>query len=184
MIRLVRHHTRPAVLAPFLLLVLLGSFGFAVACATNPVTGRSQLALMTVDQEIAMGRQAHQEVLQTMGAYDDPELQRYVDRIGQRLAAASERPDLPWTFTVVDDPSVNAFALPGGFIYLTRGILTHMESEAEMVSVLGHEIGHVTARHSVEQISKAQLARSASSPAWSSRPSSATTGTWPRPASR
>ena len=129
-----------------------------VACATNPATGRRQLALMSVEQEIAMGREAHQEILQSMGAYDDPELQAYVDRIGQRLAQASERPDLPWTFTVIDDPSVNAFALPGGFIYLTRGILGYMRSEAEMASVLGHEIGHVTARHSVERISKAQLA--------------------------
>jgi len=152
---LAHHRTRTLAVA----LALPLTAGLAVACATNPVTGRSQLALISVDQEIAMGREAHQQVLQTIGAYEDPELQRYVDRIGQRLAAASERPDLPWTFTVVDDPSVNAFALPGGFIYLTRGILTHMESEAEMVSVLGHEIGHVTARHSVEQISRAQLAQ-------------------------
>lgn len=130
-----------------------------LACATNPVTGRPQLALMTVQQEIELGRQAHQQVLQMMGAYDDPALQRYVDGIGQRLAQASERPDLPWTFTVIDDPAINAFALPGGFIYLTRGILSHMGSEAEMVSVLGHEIGHVTARHSVERLSKAQLAQ-------------------------
>ena len=139
-----------------LLVPLLGS---AAGCATNPVTGKPQLALMTVQQEIEMGRQTHQEVLQTMGAYQDQDLQRYVEETGQRLAQASERPDLPWAFTVIDDPSVNAFALPGGFIYLTRGILSHMASEAEMVSVLGHEIGHVTARHSVERISKAQLAQ-------------------------
>ena len=138
-------------------LALLGAL--AAGCATNPVTGKPQLAMMTVQQEIEMGRQAHQEVLQTMGAYEDPGLQRYVEELGQRLAQASERPDLPWTFTVIDDASVNAFALPGGFIYLTRGILSHMASEAEMVSVLGHEIGHVTARHSVERISKAQLAQ-------------------------
>lgn len=156
---LARHRTHPAARTAGVLAFLLALLGFAVACATNPVTGKSQLALITVEQEIAMGRETHQEVLQTMGAYEDPELQRYVDRIGKRLAAASERPDLPWTFTVIDDPSVNAFALPGGFIYLTRGILTHMGSEAEMVSVLGHEIGHVTARHSVERISKAQLAQ-------------------------
>lgn len=128
------------------------------SCATNPATGGRQLALITVQQEIAMGRQAHQEVVASMGVYDDPELQAYVDRIGQRLAQTSERPDLPWTFTVLDDAAVNAFALPGGFIYLTRGILGHMRSEAEMVSVLGHEIGHVTARHSVERLSRAQLA--------------------------
>lgn len=130
----------------------------ATSCATNPATGGRQLALISVQQEIAMGRQAHQEVIGSMGVYDDPELQAYVDRIGQLLAQNSERPDLPWTFTVLDDPAVNAFALPGGYIYLTRGILGHMGSEAEMVSVLGHEIGHVTARHSVERISRAQLA--------------------------
>lgn len=152
-----RSQQRPqlAAITAALVLVLLT----AVACATNPVTGRSQLALITVDQEIQMGREAHQQVLGSMGAYPDRDLQAYVQQIGQRLAANSERPELPWTFTVIDDPSINAFALPGGFIYLTRGILGHMQSEAEMVSVLGHEIGHVTARHSVERISKAQLAQ-------------------------
>jgi predicted Zn-dependent protease len=78
--------------------------------------------------------------------------------VGARLAAGSERPDLPWTFRVVDDPSVNAFALPGGFIYVTRGIMAHLTNEAELAAVLGHEIGHVTARHSVNQMSKSELA--------------------------
>ena len=76
--------------------------------------------------------------------------------LGQRLAAASERPHLSWSFTVIDDPTVNAFALPGGFIYVTRGIMAHLSSEAELVGVLGHEIGHVTARHGANQMSKAQ----------------------------
>ena len=89
---------------------------------------------------------------------DDPELQAYVAGIGKRMAAKSERPNLPWEFHVVNDAAVNAFALPGGFIYVTRGLLAHMNSEAELATVLGHEIGHVTARHSVQQISKAQLA--------------------------
>jgi predicted Zn-dependent protease len=141
-------------------LCVLAGLGLAAAgCATNPVTGQRQLALMTVQQEIELGRQAHQETLASIGAYPDAELQAYVSQIGLRLAADSERPELPWTFTVLDDPTVNAFALPGGFIYLTRGILSHMTSEAEMVSVLGHEIGHVTARHGVERMSKAQLAQ-------------------------
>jgi predicted Zn-dependent protease len=81
-----------------------------------------------------------------------------VGRIGQGLAAKGERPGLPWTFRVVDDPTVNAFALPGGFIYVTRGILAYLNSEAELAGVLGHEIGHVTARHSVSRISQQQLA--------------------------
>lgn len=131
----------------------------AAACSTNPATGQRQLALIGEQQEIQMGRQADQQIVQQLGLYPDDELQRYVQRIGMGLARDSERPDLPWTFRVVDDPTVNAFALPGGFIYLTRGILTHLGNEAEMASVLGHEIGHVTARHSVERLSKAQLAQ-------------------------
>jgi predicted Zn-dependent protease len=94
-----------------------------------------------------------------MGTYPDPKVQAYVAEIGKRMAAKSERPNLPWTFTVLDDPLVNAFALPGGPVFVTRGILAHMNSEAELASVLGHEIGHITARHSVDQISKQQLAQ-------------------------
>jgi predicted Zn-dependent protease len=105
-----------------------------------------------------MGREADPQIVQAMGLYPDEDLQRYVDTVGRRLAAESERPDLPWTFRVIDDATVNAFALPGGFIYLTRGIMTHFNNEAEMAAVLGHEIGHVTARHQVEQLSRQQLA--------------------------
>lgn len=105
-----------------------------------------------------MGKQASQEVGQSIGYVEDPELQAYVAGIGKRMAAKSERPQLPWEFHVVNDAAVNAFALPGGFIYVTRGLLAHMNSEAELATVLGHELGHVTARHSVQQISKAQLA--------------------------
>jgi predicted Zn-dependent protease len=133
-------------------MVLLG------ACSLNPATGQRQLALIGEQQEIALGQQAAQSALAQFGRYDDAELQAYVAGVGQRLAAASERPNLPWSFTVVDDPVVNAFALPGGPIFVTRGILAHFGSEAELASVLGHEIGHVTARHSVEQMSTAQLA--------------------------
>jgi len=114
--------------------------------------------LISEQQEVAMGREEDQNVVSSMGLYDDPALQEYVEDLGLQLARSSERPQLPWSFKVVDDPVVNAFALPGGFIYITRGILAHMGSEAQLVSVLGHEIGHVTARHSANQISKAQLA--------------------------
>ncbi|MGE0552287.1 MAG: M48 family metalloprotease [Gemmatimonadales bacterium] len=129
----------------------------AAACATNPVTGRRELSLISESQEIEMGREAAVEVRRSMGLVPDSALQRYVRGIGLRLAAASERPQLPWSFDVVDDAAVNAFALPGGFIFVTRGILAHMSSEAELASVLGHEIGHVTAKHSVRQISRAQV---------------------------
>jgi predicted Zn-dependent protease len=130
----------------------------AAACATNPVTGERELMLVSEAQEIEMGRTTADQVAESMGLYDDPELAAYVSEIGHRLARDSERPELPWQFHVLDTPVVNAFALPGGPVYLTRGILAHMGSEAAMVGVLGHEIGHITARHSAQQISRATLA--------------------------
>ena len=130
----------------------------AAGCSVNPATGKQQINIISESQEIQMGREADQQVVAEMGLYDDPKAQAYVSRLGKELAAHSERPNLPWSFKVVDDPAVNAFALPGGFIYVTRGLMTHMTNEAELVSVIGHEIGHVTARHSVNQMSKQQLA--------------------------
>jgi predicted Zn-dependent protease len=128
-------------------------------CATNPVTGRRELSLISESQEIAMGQEAAKEIAATISPVADAALQRYVSDLGMTLARASERPNLPWSFTVIDDPMVNAFALPGGPIFITRGILSHMNSEAQLVSVLGHEIGHITAKHSVSQMSQAQLAQ-------------------------
>lgn len=131
----------------------------AGACATNPVTGKRELALMTEAQEIAMGRDADAQIRERMGVYDSPALQAYVEDLGHRLAAVSHRPNLPWRFAIVDSPAVNAFALPGGYVYLTRGIMAYLGDEAELAGVLGHEIGHVTARHSVQQYSRAAGAR-------------------------
>ena len=131
---------------------------FASACAVNPATGKKQISLVGERDEVEIGRQADREIVTSIGLYDDAEAQAYVSAIGKRLAAASERPNLPWTFRVVDDPAVNAFALPGGFVYVTRGLMTHLQSEAELVAVMGHEIGHVTARHGADQMTKAQLA--------------------------
>ena len=128
------------------------------SCTVNPATGQRQLTLMSESQEIALGRQSDAEIVASMGLYEDGGVQEYVAEIGRRMAEASERPDLPWTFRVLDDPVVNAFALPGGYVYVTRGIMSYMSSEAELASVLGHEIGHVTGRHGVERVSKAQLA--------------------------
>lgn len=130
-----------------------------VACSVNLATGERQLILIGEGQEIRMGREADQQITASLGMYDDPSLQAYITQLGNRLAARSERPGLPWSFKVVDDPIVNAFALPGGFIYITRGIMAHFTSEAQLASVVGHEIGHVTGRHSVEQLSRAQLAQ-------------------------
>lgn len=129
----------------------------AAACAVNPATGRRELMLVSEQQEIALGRESDPAITAQFGLVDDPELQAYVSDLGVRLAGVSERPDLPWSFKVVDDPLVNAFALPGGFIYVTRGILAHFDSEAELAGVLGHEIGHVTARHGASQMSRQQL---------------------------
>ena len=129
--------------------------GMAVAsCATNPATGKKEITLMTEQQELELGREAAAEVERQMPAYQDDRLQRYVSDIGMRLARASERPRLPWQFTIVDASAVNAFALPGGYVYITRGILPYLNDESELAGVLGHEIGHVTARHSVRQYTK------------------------------
>jgi predicted Zn-dependent protease len=128
-------------------------------CSTNPATGRPQLALISQQQEVELGRDYDQRIQLLLGVYPDAKLQEYVDRVGQKLATGSERPDLAWTFRVVDDPVVNAFALPGGHVYVTRGLMTHLSSEAQLAAVLGHEIGHVTARHAVTQMSKARIAR-------------------------
>lgn len=127
-------------------------------CAQNPVTGNPNLVLLTESQEIAAGRREDANVRNQYGAYDDPGLQQYVNEIGQRLAKTSHRPGIEYHFLVVDSPEINAFALPGGYIYITRGILAYLNSEGELAAVLGHELGHVTARHSVQQISAAAAA--------------------------
>jgi predicted Zn-dependent protease len=132
--------------------------GLLVACATNPATGEREFSLMSEAQEIQLGKEMDVEVRRQMGVYEDADLQRYVENVGLRLAKTSERPNLPWHFAVVDAPAVNAFALPGGYIYLTRGILPFLDNEAQMAGVLGHEIGHVTARHSAQQYTKATSA--------------------------
>ena len=129
-----------------------------VACATNPATGKREFSLMSEAQEIQLGQEMDPQIRQEMGVYDDAELQRYVSSVGMRLAKASERPNLPWRFTVVDEPAVNAFALPGGYIYVTRGILAFLNDEEQLAGVLGHEIGHVTARHSAQQYTQATSA--------------------------
>lgn len=124
-------------------------------CATNPVTGRSDFVLLSEDDEIAIGRAEHPKILQQYGQVEMPELQAYVQSVGERLVAHSHRPDLIYRFTVLDSAMVNAFALPGGYIYITRGMLAYLNSEAELAAVLGHEMGHVTARHAVRQHSAA-----------------------------
>ena len=130
------------------------------ACATNPVTHKRQLNLVSESQEIAIGEQSHPEIVRQFGIYNEkPELNRLVDTIGHRLAAVSDRPNLPWHFTIIDTPMVNAMALPGGYIYVTRGMLERINSEDELAGVLGHEITHVTARHAAQAITRSEVAQ-------------------------
>ncbi len=141
----------------FFLLLLAGIFS---GCAINPVTGKSELALysMPENEEIALGKKAFPEAVQRMqGEYNDPGLKKYVTEIGMRLAKISHRPDLPYVFKVVNDSSPNAFAMPGGNIAITRGLLVALENEAQLAAVLGHELGHVTAKHSVQNLQRGVL---------------------------
>lgn len=141
-----------------LLLCLPLSLGLA-SCAVNPVTGGRDLVFMSEDQEIELGRKFHPTILKQYGGeYDNPAIQAYVAELGNRLADKSHRNHLIYHFTVLDTPQINAFALLGGYIYVTRGIMAYINSEAELAGLLGHEIGHVTARHSVRQHTKGMLA--------------------------
>ncbi|HWW87546.1 MAG TPA: M48 family metallopeptidase, partial [Vicinamibacterales bacterium] len=141
---------RPSV---FLLIPVFSTL-IALACATNPATGKREVSLMSEEKEIQIGQEQDSQIRKEMGFYGDQALQQYVSGIGLRLAAVSERPNLPWHYTVVDVPAVNAFALPGGYIYITRGILPYLDDEAQLAGVLGHETGHVTARHASQQYSR------------------------------
>lgn len=143
---------------PFFWILFAGTLLAACATVTNPVTGQAERTVMDERSEIAEGAKAHTQVLAEYGVYDDPKLQAYVDGIGQRLARQSHRPELKWTFTVLDSPEINAFALPGGYVYVTRGIMSYMESEADLAGVIGHEIGHVTARHGAQRATRQQTA--------------------------
>jgi len=144
------------------LLTLAVAATLLTACATttvtNPVTGRAERTVMDVPTEIAEGRKAHQQVLAEYGVVDDARLQAYVNDLGQKLASHSHRSELKWTFTVLDSPEINAFALPGGYVYVTRGIMAYMDSEADLAGVIGHEIGHVTARHGAQRATRQQAA--------------------------
>jgi len=142
--------------------VLVIAIAFVLsACAGNP-TGGANFVLMSESAELEKGRELHAEMLQQNPIYQDPELQAYVEKVGQKMAAVSHRPELDYVFTIIDSPDINAFALPGGFVYVNRGLLTYLNSEAQLAAVLGHEIGHVTARHAVRQQTAARSANAAS----------------------
>ena len=140
------------------LIALAAALFAGCATVTNPVTGERELTVMDERSEIAEGRKAHEEVLQDYGVYANPRLQAYVNDLGQRLAKQSHRKNLEWHFTVLDSPEVNAFALPGGYVYVTRGLMAYSESEADLAGVIGHEIGHVSARHGAQRATRQQTA--------------------------
>jgi predicted Zn-dependent protease len=129
------------------------------SCATNPVTGKRDINFVSEEQEVAMGLQADPAIVAQFGLVENPTLQRFIQEKGSQMAAVSHRPNLKYEFKIVDSPILNAFAVPGGFVYFTRGIMAHFNSEAQFAGVLGHEIGHITARHSAQQQSKSTLAQ-------------------------
>ena len=141
----------------FIILIL----AFVQGCATNSATG-GRIFAKSESWEVETGKQYHQEILKQYQVYNDQRLQNYVNDIGQRLAKTSERPHLNYTFTVLDSPEVNAFALPGGYIYVTRGIMSYMTKEAHLAGVIGHEIGHVTGHHGAQRARQQEIAGIAS----------------------
>jgi predicted Zn-dependent protease len=132
---------------------------FSIGCAVNPVTGKREISLISEQQEIALGKQTDGEIRGEYGVYADGKLNAYVQKVGLTMAPHTHRPHLTYHFAVLDTPVVNAFAVPGGYVYVTRGILSLMSSEAELAVVLGHELGHVNARHSVVKLSQLMLAQ-------------------------
>jgi predicted Zn-dependent protease len=139
---------------------LLIALSVLAACSTNPATGEQQFtALMPASQEASVGAQEHAKVEQTFGKFIQGPLNTYVNEVGQKVARNTERTDVTYKFYVIDSPIINAFALPGGYVYVSRGLLALADSEAELAAVLGHEIGHVTARHSAERVSQGFLAQ-------------------------
>ena len=142
-------------------IAISGALSLALAlagCAANP-TGGADFVLMTEKRELEIGKEEHEKILKSVPVYRDAELQAYIDRIGQKMAAVSDRPELTYTFTVIDSPDINAFALPGGYVYVNRGLLTFLTSEAQLAAVIGHEIGHITGRHAVRQQTAARTGK-------------------------
>lgn len=140
-----------------LLFLLLTILVLIPSCAINPVTGKKQLMLMSEGQEVALGAQYDPTVISTFGEYKSEKLLAFMKKEGDEMGKISHRPNLEYHFKILDSPVVNAFAVPGGYIYFTRGILAQFNNEAELIGVLGHEMGHITARHSASQQSKQQL---------------------------
>ena len=144
----------------FLWLSSMAAAGYVFGCATDPVTGKKQFMLVSEDTEIQIDRQYSPLQFSTdYGEVQDSRLNRYVSQVGNKMAASSHRPHMPYSFRVVNATYVNAYAFPGGSIAATRGIMLSLDNEAELAALLGHELGHVNARHAAEQMSKGQLSQ-------------------------
>ena len=135
---------------PLIALGLLSLISFT-GCAVNPATGTPDFVFMSESSEIAKGKELHEKILASTPVYQDEKLNAYVNEIGQRLVKISDRPEITYTFTIIDSPDINAFALPGGYIYINRGLIGYLSNEAQLAAVIAHEIAHVTARHTVRQ---------------------------------
>jgi predicted Zn-dependent protease len=143
-----------------LIVALLSMMGLQ-SCAVNPATGAPNLVLMSESRELEIGEEEHEKVLASMRVVEDQQLNNYVNEVGQRVAAGSHRSDLEYTFTVIDSPEINAFALPGGYVYINRGLMLYLKSEDELAAVLAHEVGHITARHAIQQQARGRLGNAA-----------------------
>ena len=139
--------------------IFIISLFLTLTCAVNPVTGKRQLILLSRADEIALGAQTDEEIVKMYGIYEDTGLNDYINAVGKRLVPHTHQPDLPYSFKILDTDVVNAFAVPGGYVYLTRGILAYINNEAEVAGIMGHELGHVNARHTAQMMSQAQLAQ-------------------------
>ncbi|WP_339858774.1 M48 family metalloprotease [Pseudohongiella acticola] len=148
------------VITPLLSATLVVILGLQ-ACAVNPATGQPNLVLMSESRELEIGEEEHEKVLASMRVVEDRRINDYVSEVGQRVAQGSHRGDLEYTFTVIDSPEINAFALPGGYVYINRGLLLYLKSEDELAAVLAHEVGHITARHAIQQQARGRLGNAA-----------------------
>ncbi len=140
-------------------LLLILSFILVAGCMVNPVTLEREFNIVSEEKELKIGRNAHQQIIRQFGYYHDTAFQQYVDEIGQNLVKVCRRRDIGYHFTILDDDTKNAFAVPGGYIYITRGLLSLINSEAELAGVLGHEIGHIVGRDSAALMSQSMVAQ-------------------------
>ena len=155
-------HTKKGYLTrrEFMWLSSMTAAGYVFGCATDPVTGKKQFMLVSEDTEIQIDKQYSSLQFSTdFGEVQDSQLNRYVSQVGNKMTAKSHRLHMPYSFRVVNATYVNAYAFPGGSIAATRGIMLELDNEAELAALLGHELGHVNARHAAEQMSKGQLAQ-------------------------